>query len=71
MLILVDGRPELVEEIQGSSPALRACITKGLSDLRAEAYFDYAVEGVTASYGPVGIERAGVVRDRIEGLLTY
>lgn len=39
-------------------------------DLRTESYFDYAVEGATASYGPIGAERARLVLDRIEELLV-
>ena len=70
VLTLVDGRPGLIDEIQGSSPALRTYIRDELIDLRAESYFDYAVDSATASYGPVGAERALLVRHRIEELLA-
>ena len=70
VLTLVDGRPELLEEVQDASSALRTYIRDELIELRAEAYFDYAVEGATASYGPIGAERAQLVRDRIEELLA-
>jgi hypothetical protein len=50
--------------------AIRTYIKGGMIDLRADSYFDYAVEGATASYGPIGAERARLVQDRIEGLLT-
>jgi hypothetical protein len=70
VLTLVDGRPELIEEIEAAPSAIGAYIKGELIDLRAEPYFDYAVEGATASYGPIGAERARLVRDRIEELLA-
>lgn len=70
VLMLVDGRPDLIEEIQAASSTLRAYIKDELSDLREESYFDYAVEGATAIYGSVGAERAAVVRARIDSLLV-
>lgn len=70
VLTLVDGRPELIDEFQAASPTLRTYIRNELLDLRGEPYFDYAVEGATASYGPVGAERARLVRNRIEELLA-
>ncbi len=70
VLTLIDGRPELIDEFQDASLDLRTYIKDELIDLRAEFYFDYAVEGSTASYGPVGAERARLVQDRIEELLA-
>lgn len=70
VLTLLDGRPELIDEIQDASAVLRNYIRDELLDLRAEPYFDYAVEGATASYGAVGAERARLVRSRIEELLA-
>ncbi len=70
VLTLVDGRPELIDEIREASSNLRTYIKDELADLQAESYFDYAVEGATASYGPVGAERAGFVRARVKELLA-
>lgn len=70
VLTLVDGRPALMDEIRDASPAVRTYIKEELRDLRAESYFDYAVDGATASYGPVGAERARLLRDRIGKLLA-
>lgn len=53
-----------------SSSDLRTFIKDELADLRAERYFDYAVEGATASYGSIGVDRARLVRDRIDELLA-
>jgi len=68
--MLVDGRPDLIEEILTASSTLHAYFMDWFADLREEPYFDYAVEGATAIYGSVGAERARVVRDRIEKLLA-
>jgi hypothetical protein len=70
VLTLIDGRSELIEEIQAAPSAIGAYIKEELIDLRTEPYFDYAVEGATASYGPIGAERAQFVRGRIEWLLA-
>lgn len=70
VLTLIDGRPELIEEIEAAPSAIRTYIKGEMIDLRADSYFDYAVEGATASYGPIGAERARLVQDRIEGLLA-
>lgn len=70
VLTLIDGRQELIEEVEAAPSAISAYIKGELSDLRTEPYFDYAVEGATASYGPVGAERASFVQGRIEELLA-
>jgi hypothetical protein len=70
VLILIDGRLELIEEMRDASSNLRTYIKNELLDLQADPYFAYAVEGATASYGPIGAERARLVRDRIEELMT-
>jgi hypothetical protein len=70
VLTLIDGRPELIEEVEVAQPSLRAYIRNELAELRAEPYFDYAVDGATATYGPSGAIRARLVQARIENLLT-
>jgi len=70
VLTLIDGRPESIEEIKAAPSAIATYIKEELIDLRAEPYFDYAVEGATATYGPIGVDRAQLVRDRIEELLA-
>ncbi|MBS1861665.1 MAG: hypothetical protein JSS68_08120 [Actinobacteria bacterium] len=70
VLTLIDGRPALVEEVRSARPNLRDYIRAELSTLRAEPYFDYAVDGATAGYGSVGADRALLVRDRVDELLA-
>jgi predicted nucleotidyltransferase len=70
VLTLIDGRPELAEEVRSARPQLRDYIQAELAELRAESYFDYAVDGATATYGPLGADRARFVRSRIDELLA-
>lgn len=70
VLTLIDGRPELAEEIASASSAIRTYIQDELTELLAEPYFGYAVDGATAAYGAVGSGRAGVVRARLDALLA-
>ncbi len=69
VLTLIDGRPELIEEVASAPPDLRKYIRDALSELRTDGYFDYAVESATASYGPVGAGRARLVHARLDELL--
>lgn len=70
VVTLVDGRPGLIDEVQGASSGLRAYVKGELAELRTERDFDYAVEGAMASYGPVGPDRANLVRERIDRLVS-
>jgi hypothetical protein len=70
VLVLFDGRSELVGELRASPPTLRDYVVSELAELRAQSYFDYAVEGATASYGPLGADRARIVRARVDDLLS-
>lgn len=70
VLVLVDGRRELASEIETAPPDLRAYVRDELIELRAERDFDYVVEGAMAPYGPLGADRASLVRERIDQLIT-
>lgn len=69
VLTLVDGRRELVAEIEVAAPNLRKYVRDELVKLQTERDFDYAVDGATAGYGPVGADRADLVRERIHQLI--
>jgi predicted nucleotidyltransferase len=66
VLILLDGRPELIDELKVSPATVRDYVSSELADLRAESFFDYAVEGSVASYGLLAEGRAEVVRARLD-----
>jgi hypothetical protein len=70
VLTLIDGRPELIEEVASAAPDLRTYIRSEVDELCREFYFDYAVQSATASHGPAGAERARLVRSRIDELLA-
>jgi len=70
VLTLIDGRPELIEEVASAASELRTYIRDELAELQGEFHFDYAVQGATAFYGPVGAGRARLVRSRIDELLA-
>lgn len=70
VLTLVDGRRELVSEIEAAPADLRAYVRGEFVKLQAEREFDYVVDGATASYGPVGGDRANLVRERIDQLIV-
>lgn len=68
VLTLVDGRPELVQEIEAAPQSVATYIKDELTDLQVDPYFEYAVEGATAAYGPIAGVRARLVRARLEDL---
>ncbi|MGC1165784.1 MAG: hypothetical protein WA862_06725 [Solirubrobacterales bacterium] len=70
VLTLIDGRPDLIDEVRSASSALRTYVQDELAELYGEPYFDYAVDGATAAYGPLGAERASLVRARVGELLA-
>jgi hypothetical protein len=69
VLTLVDGCRELAVEIETAPPDLCTYVRDELVKLQAERDFDYAVDGATAGYGPVGADRADLVRERIHQLI--
>ena len=69
VLTLVNGRQGLAAEIEAAPPDLRTYVRDELVKLQAERDFDYAVDGATAGYGPVGADRADLVRERIHQLI--
>lgn len=68
VLTLFDGRPELLDELEAAPSTVRNYIEGELTELRTASYFDYAVEGATATYGPLAAERARVVQGRLDVL---
>ncbi len=69
VLTLIDGRPELIKDVASAALDLRTYIHDELSELRTGDYFAYAVESATASYGPIGVERARLVHTRLDELI--
>jgi predicted nucleotidyltransferase len=70
VLTLIDGRSELASEVEGMPSELRSYVRDELVQLQKESYFGYAVDGATAGYGPLGGDRATLLRDRLQQIIS-
>lgn len=70
ILVLINGRLELEDELAAHSAALRHYVRSGLAALMEDAYFDYAIQDAVREYGRAAAERADVLRDRVGSLLV-
>ena len=70
ILVLVNGRVELADELADQAAELRRFIADELAALAALPYFDYAIQDVVRGYGPAAPARAAVVRERVDGILA-
>jgi predicted nucleotidyltransferase len=70
VLTLVNGRPELIAEIHSAPDDLRSFVQGEIRALSEHSYFGYAIDSAVAGYGPVAVQRAEVVRQRIDDLRT-
>ncbi len=68
LLTLVNGRPELSEELEAAQPELRTYVREELRAVRAEPYFDYALESALADYGQTAVERMQFITRRIDAI---
>jgi predicted nucleotidyltransferase len=69
IVVLVDGRSELIDELAAQNADLREYVAEELVALRAERYFEYVVQGAVAGYGDVAGERAMIVTRRLEMII--
>lgn len=65
ILNLVDGRPELIHEIQSGDTELKTYIAKQIQSLLAHRDIDYVVQGVVRGDSA----RAGLIFERLEVLV--
>jgi hypothetical protein len=70
IVVLIDGRSELGDELTVQPEELRSYVADQLSSLRDERYFEYVVQGAVAGYGDVANERAEIVTARLETIIT-
>lgn len=70
VMTLIDGRPELEDELAASQPELEAYVAAELTALRGDPLFDYLLQSATSGYGQVATERAELLRTRIDELLA-
>jgi hypothetical protein len=69
VMALIDGRPELANELADADPRLRAFVVSELAALRDEPFFDYLLQSATSAYGPVAADRAELLRERVDALI--
>ena len=70
IIVLIDGRPELIEKLDSQPQELRAYVAHELSELQRDPYFEYAIQSATAGYGEVAPARAAIVQDRISAIIN-
>lgn len=70
LLTLVNGRSELIDELEAAPLKLRAYVREELRAVQKEPYFDYAVESALAGYGQTAIERAQLITRRIDAIVS-
>jgi predicted nucleotidyltransferase len=70
IIVLVDGRPELVDELAGQPEELRDFVGAELASLRDADYFEYVIQGAVAGYGEIADERARIVAERLDTIIA-
>lgn len=70
IVVLVNGRPELGEEIEAQQSDLRTYVANEVAALLADQSFDYVLQDAVTGYGDAGGERAVLLRSRLEALVT-
>lgn len=66
IIAVLDGRPELLSELDGREPALLASIAASLASWKAQSDFDYAIEG----YLQADEERIPALKARIDAIIS-
>jgi predicted nucleotidyltransferase len=69
IVVLINGRPELIDELSQHDADLRDYVAEELATLTADLYFDYVIQDMVNGYGEAATARAQLVRDRIAAIL--
>ena len=69
IIVLINGRPELADELALQGDELRAYVAEELAGLVDEPYLEYVVQSAVAGYGDVAPARATIVRDRLAAII--
>ncbi len=65
IIVLINGRPELADELAAQADELRTYVGRELAALIDESYFEYVIESAVAGYGDGAPARATIVRHRL------
>ncbi len=69
VVVLIDGREELISEIDQEKPTLSRYIANELAELRRKPHFAYLVESALHDYGLLVAARAEEIHRRIEAIV--
>lgn len=69
IIVLLNGRPELADELAAQGEELRAYVATELELLRTHGYFDYVIQDAVAGYGDGATARAAIIHERIDSLI--
>ncbi len=70
ILVLIDGRAELPDEIAAQALELQRYIAGELATLREERYFTYLIESALHGYGQQAASRAQHLQEQIDTIIT-
>lgn len=70
ILVLIDGRPELPDEISAEPTKLQIYISQELATLRTDPYFPYLIESALHDYGQLTTSRAEHLHQQIDTLIA-
>jgi predicted nucleotidyltransferase len=66
IVVLVNGRPELIDELAAQTVELRAYVAEELAALLDHEQFEYVILDAVRGYGDVAHDRARIVIDQLE-----
>jgi predicted nucleotidyltransferase len=69
VVVLVDGRPELVDELSTQDRHLRSYVGDELAGLLENERFEYVIQSAVAGYGDVARDRAMIVKARFDAIV--
>lgn len=70
ILVLIDGRPELPDEMADEITELRDYVALELAALREDRYFSYLLESALHSYGRLTMPRAQRLQQQIDTIIV-
>jgi len=70
ILVLIDGRPELPDEIAAQTPELQDYIKQELATIRKDPYFTYLTESALHGYGQQATPRAQHLQQQINAIIA-
>jgi predicted nucleotidyltransferase len=69
IVVLVNGRPELIDELATQSLELRAYVAEELAALQDLDQFEYIIQDAVRGYGDVARGRTRIVADRLQAII--